>query len=105
VSEPPTDRLEDRPPAQVELVVPPDVRPHCGGRAAIGLAARDVRELLAAFAAAWPAAGRMVQDERGEPRRHLGLFVGTTPIRSLRGLDTPLRDGAVVSILQLVSGG
>ena len=91
--------------AQVELHLPPAVRPHCGGQACVALAAINVRELFAAFGAAWPTAGRMVLDERGEPRPHLGVFVGVTPIRSLRGLDTPLREGDRVSILPAVSGG
>lgn len=91
--------------ARVELHLPPAVRPHCGGQASVALAASSVRELFAVFCDAWPTAGRMVQDERGEARPHLGVFVGITPIRSLRGLDTPLREGDQVSILPAVSGG
>jgi len=35
--------------ARVELALPPDVRPRCGGQAAVELTAVDVRGLLAAL--------------------------------------------------------
>ncbi|MSR47196.1 MAG: molybdopterin synthase sulfur carrier subunit [Planctomycetes bacterium] len=89
----------------MELALPSAVRPHCGGKASVELAAADVRALLAAFAAKWPVGGRMVCDEQGRPRQHLNLFVGLESIRSLRGLDTLLHEGDVVSIVPAVSGG
>ena len=92
-------------PPRVTLHLPPAVRPHCGGQASVTLAACDVSGLLRAFAEAWPAAAYMVRDEQGRLREHLNLFVGDASIRALRGLDTPLRDGDVVTILQAVSGG
>jgi molybdopterin converting factor small subunit len=91
--------------AQVELVLPPAVRPAAGGRTSVTLAAGDVAGLLAALRAAHPEAWRMVCDERGEPRPHIHVFVNLDRIQSLRGLATLLREGDVVTIVPAVSGG
>lgn len=90
---------------EVELCLPPAVRPFVGGRASLRLAAADVGALLDAFAALHPAAARMVRDEQGKPRPHLNVFVDLDSIKDRQGLATPLRSGAVVSIVPAVSGG
>ena len=90
---------------QVEIVLPPAVRPTVGGKTSVTLGARDVGGLLSALAARHPEAWRMVCDERGEPRPHIHVFVNLDRIQSLRGLATLLREGDVVTIVPAVSGG
>jgi len=48
---------------------------------------------------------RNVCDETGAVRRHLNVFVNTTHIRDLNGIETPLAEGDEVTILPAVSGG
>lgn len=98
-----SDAATDAP--QVEVVLPPAVRPTVGGRTSVVLAARDVGGLLRSLAERHPDAWRMVCDERGEPRPHIHVFVNLDLIRSLRGLATLLREGDVVTIVPAVSGG
>lgn len=43
--------------------------------------------------------------ETGRLREHVNLFVGSESIRHTGGLDTPVPDGAEVTILPAVSGG
>jgi molybdopterin converting factor small subunit len=43
--------------------------------------------------------------ETGEVRQHVNVFVGDENIRFSGGLTTPVRDGAVLTILPAVSGG
>jgi molybdopterin converting factor small subunit len=43
--------------------------------------------------------------EQGQIREHINLFVGKEHIRYSGGLETPLADGAEVSILPAISGG
>jgi molybdopterin converting factor small subunit len=38
-------------------------------------------------------------------RRHVNLFVNTAHVRDLRGIDTPLVSGDIITILPAVSGG
>jgi molybdopterin converting factor small subunit len=41
----------------------------------------------------------------GAARPFVNLFVGAQDVRALQGLDTPLADGAVISIVPAVAGG
>ena len=46
-----------------------------------------------------------VLDDGGRLRPFVNLFVGADDVRALDGLDTKLRDGAVISIVPAVAGG
>jgi molybdopterin converting factor small subunit len=95
---------------EVRVVIPPALRPYCGGaaplaRAELSIAARDVRELLAGLARVHPQVHVRLCDERGEPRPHINVFVNDDHVRARAGLDTPLTSGDLVTILPAVSGG
>jgi molybdopterin synthase sulfur carrier subunit len=47
---------------------------------------------------------RVVTEQR-EIREHVNVFVGVENVRYTGGLETPLADGAEISIFQAVSGG
>ena len=64
-----------------------------------------VGAVLTSLAQAHPAVGRRVQDEAGALRRHVTVFVGADNARDLDGVDSPVPDGAEVSVLPAVSGG
>lgn len=46
-----------------------------------------------------------ILDERGAVRAHVNVFVDGTSIRETQGLETPLRDGALVFVIPAISGG
>jgi molybdopterin converting factor small subunit len=46
-----------------------------------------------------------VLTDQGAVRPHVNVFVGPESIRFTGGLDTPVSDGAEISILPAVSGG
>jgi molybdopterin converting factor small subunit len=48
---------------------------------------------------------RNICDETGRVRRHINVFVNSSHMRDLEGLDTALAPGDVVTILPAVSGG
>lgn len=64
-----------------------------------------LRDVVEAVTAANPAIGRRVRDETGAVRPHVNLFVGSDNASDVAGLDTPVPDGAQVSVLAAVSGG
>lgn len=64
-----------------------------------------LRAVVEALAVVNPAIGRRVCDEAGAIRPHVNLFVGSDNVRDLEGLDTPMPEGAEVSVLAAVSGG
>lgn len=65
----------------------------------------DVRGLLDAVAARWPAVERRIRDETGALRPHVNVFVGEANIRDGAGQAEPIADGAEVSVIPAVSGG
>lgn len=83
--------------------VPGPLRAFTGGRDVVELAAgpTTLRDALAALFARHPGLRDRVLTETGDVRRHINLFVGAD--RS--PLDTPVADGAEISILPAVSGG
>jgi sulfur-carrier protein len=84
------------------------LRSHAGGQATVEVDVAPpaaLRTVLDALAAAHPAVGRRVRDESGALRRHVNLFVGADNAKDLGGLDTPVPEGAEVSVLAAVSGG
>ena len=84
------------------------LRTHAAGQASIELEVATpatLRTVLDALAEAHPSVGRRVRDESGALRRHVNIFVGADNAKDLAGLDTPVPDGAEVSVLAAVSGG
>lgn len=93
--------------AGVRLVLPGALRDLAGGRALLDLGpdVGTVADALARLREHAPGAYHRVVTEAGELRPHVNVFVGRDDVRWLRGLDTPLPDGAEVYILPAVSGG
>jgi molybdopterin synthase sulfur carrier subunit len=89
----------------ITLHIPGPLRPYCGNQPSLTLAATTVRGLLGRLEEQHPSLYRGVCDETNAVRRHINLFVNTTHIRDLQGLETELASGDVVTILPAVSGG
>ena len=87
--------------------LPGTLRPLAGGQARIALdeASRDVGAALRALYALHPGLRDRIQDERGELRQHVNVFVDSDNVRDLAGLATALPPGAELHILPAVSGG
>lgn len=81
------------------------LRDYSGGKGELALDARDVRAMLRVLETEYPKIHRSICDDTGAIRRHINVFVNSDHIRDLRGLDTPLKPGDVVSLFQAVSGG
>jgi molybdopterin converting factor small subunit len=91
----------------VRVLLPGPLAGDAGGRARVELAG-SLATVGAAFGALFerhPGLRLRIVDERGRVRPHVNVFVGAESIRFVRGLDTPLRDGAEIVVLPAVSGG
>src|SRR6185369_14763507 len=64
-----------------------------------------VQEALANLGEICPGILERILDKDGKVRPFVNVFVGSSDVRSLKGLDTPLADGAVLSIVPAVAGG
>jgi len=92
---------------RVTFILPGPLHPLAGGReeVTVDATAARVADALAALWTKHPALRDRVMTETGRLRPHVNIFVGHDSVRYTGGLDTPLRDGALVAILPAVSGG
>lgn len=91
----------------VRILLPSPLLAETGGRSRVELPASHatVRDALFDLFAQHPALRLRIVDEQGRVRPHVNVFVGDLSIRFARGLDTPVPDGASISVLPAVSGG
>jgi molybdopterin synthase sulfur carrier subunit len=85
--------------------VPTQLRSLSGGEAEVKVDGETVGEVLAALEAQHPGFRERLFDESGNLRRFVNVFVADEDVRFLKGLDTDVAAGQVVSIIPAVAGG
>lgn len=89
----------------VTVKIPAQLRPVVGGNATVEVdSAGTVSEVLDALYAQYPDLQARISDN-GELRRFVNVYVAEEDIRFGDGLQTPVQDGAEVTILPAVAGG
>ncbi|HWB89671.1 MAG TPA: MoaD/ThiS family protein [Acidimicrobiia bacterium] len=84
--------------------IPTSLRSLTDGSAVVEVQPGKLDELLGDLATRYPELGeRLLED--GRPRRFVNIFVAEDDIRFLDGVDTPVGEGQVVTILPAVAGG
>ena len=96
---------ENRSPSGVTVVLPHQLREQAGGRRSVTVSPGTVREIVRALDQECPGMVFRLCYETGEMRPYVNVFVASESIKYLQGLDTPVSDGAEVSILPAVAGG
>jgi molybdopterin synthase sulfur carrier subunit len=89
----------------VVVRVPAQLRSLTGGQGEVSVEGETVGAALAALDAAHPGFGERLFDDAGNLRRFVNVFVADEDVRFLSGLDTPVADGQVVSLVPAVAGG
>ena len=89
----------------ITIQVPTGLHLCCDGATELAVSAPTVQTALDALERDHPTLHRNFCDETGAVRRHLNLFVNSTHIRELNGLDTALAPGDVIYVIPAVSGG
>jgi len=84
--------------------VPPVLRAEAGGKREVEASGATVRELLEDLTARVPALGAKVYGA-GVLQSFVNVYVDGEVVRTLRGLDTPVRDGSTVILLPAMAGG
>jgi len=97
------------PSGSVRVVLPGMLRDLTGGEgeaaAVVGAEGARLEQVLDLALAPWPRVGSRVRDEQGQIRRHVNIFVDGEDAKRGEGLQTVVRPGAVVHIINAVSGG
>lgn len=89
----------------VSVRIPTPLRTATAGASEVAVEAGSVREMLDDLERRHPGILERLCEPTGEVRRFVNVFVGDEDIRFLQGLDTPLTDGVMVSIVPAVAGG
>jgi sulfur-carrier protein len=89
----------------IEVRVPTVLRQHTDGEKKVHADGGTLAELIADLDVQHPGLGGRLVDEGGQLHRFVNVYVNDEDARFLGGLETPLEDGDVVSILPAVAGG
>jgi len=85
--------------------IPTQLRNLAGGSAEVKVDGATVGAVLADLERAHPGFRERLFDDAGKLRRFVNVFVADEDIRFLQGLETPVAEGQVVSIVPAVAGG
>ena len=88
---------------EVHLATP--LRPLVRGARAVNAEGKDLRQVLNNLEAGYPGFKEKVLEPDGSLKLFVNVFVNDEDVAFLKGLETTLKDGDVVSILPAVSGG
>jgi molybdopterin synthase sulfur carrier subunit len=89
----------------VAVKIPVPLRPATGGESEVSVEGSTVAEVLDALFERFGELRERISDEQGALRRFVNVYVSGEDIRFLEGLETPVTDGAELTILPAVAGG
>ena len=89
----------------VTIRVPPVFRTMTSGSAQVDVEGATISEVLSALESEHPGFSDKLFDDSGALVRYVNVFVDDDDVRFMDGLETPVPDGATVSIMQAVAGG
>jgi molybdopterin converting factor small subunit len=92
-------------PVAVEVRLPTVLRSQAGGASVVTVDGATVGEVLAKLVAEYPGMAGQVLTDDGTLHKFVNVYVDDDDVRYLQGLDTPVKDGAEVSLLPAVAGG
>ena len=88
----------------VDVRLPTVLRSQAGGASVVSVDGATIGEVLAKLVAEYPGMAGQVLTDDGALHKFVNIYVDDDDVRYLQGLDTPVADGAEVSILPAVAG-
>jgi molybdopterin synthase sulfur carrier subunit len=89
----------------VVVKIPAQLRSVSGGEAETEVDGATVQEVLDGLFARFDELRERISDDDGSLRRFVNVYLAGEDIRFLDGLQTPVADGAELTILPAVAGG
>ena len=89
----------------VLVKIPTQLRSLTGDEAEVEATGGTVATLIDDLETRYPGMRERLMDESGVLRRFVNIYLDDEDIRFLQGVDTPLAEGARVSIIPAVAGG
>ena len=87
----------------ITVRIPSPLRQYTELKSDIDLEGTTVREVLDGFQARFPDAGERFFSAKTS--RYMNLYLNDHDIRSLQNLDTPVKNGDILSIVFAIAGG
>ena len=87
------------------LRVPSMLRPTVGGERTVTAQGSTLNELIRDVDARHPGFAGQLLEANGQQRTFVNIYVNDEDVRYLQGLETPVAEGDVISILPAVAGG
>ena len=87
------------------LRVPSMLRPTVGGERTVTAQVSTLKELIRDVDARHPGFAGQLLEANGQQRTFVNIYVNDEDVRYLQGLETPVAEGDVISILPAVAGG
>jgi sulfur-carrier protein len=84
--------------------IPPTLRTETGGERQVEARGGSVRELLDDLMSRFPGLRRQIIED-GDLAPFVNVYVEGEDVRTLDGLETPVREGATVILLPAMAGG
>ncbi|MBI3997984.1 MAG: MoaD/ThiS family protein [Armatimonadetes bacterium] len=85
--------------------LPGPLRARAGNRASVRAQGSTVREIIDDLDRQFPGLRPQLCEETGNLRPFVNIFLERDNVRDLRGLDTPVPEGATLHVLLSVAGG
>ncbi len=88
----------------IEVRIPTILRTYTDGARSVEATCDTLRTLIASLDATYPGIQERIVDDAGL-RRFVNVYLNDEDVRFLGGIETPVTDGDVVTILPAVAGG
>ena len=89
----------------VKVIIPTPLRPYTGKKESVELQAATVGEALLSLTNLFADLKKHLYSDDGRLRSFVNVYVNDEDIRYLRGDQTPLREGDILSIVPSIAGG
>jgi sulfur-carrier protein len=90
---------------EIDVRIPTPLKKLAGGQDVIKAEGKTVGEVLEWLTRTYPGLKERLQDEQGEVRRFINIYVNEEDIRFVLNLETPLKEGDRLSIIPAIAGG
>ncbi|HHO53931.1 MAG TPA: molybdopterin synthase sulfur carrier subunit [Deltaproteobacteria bacterium] len=90
---------------EVTVIVPVLLRPYTDGASQLTAEGETLGDVFRTLCERFPGLAARLYNENGDFRSFLQVFVESDDIRTRLGMETPVSDGAQITILQALAGG
>ena len=87
------------------VIIPTPLRKFTQNQAQVQIQGETIGAGIQSLAEQFPALKAQILDGQGNLRSFVRVYLGEEDIKSLQGDETPLADGAEVSIIPAIAGG